>query len=513
MRRPLAAVLALAGTVAGAACGGPGYAPGTPEAAAHARADSLLDTPGPPVGLERAQRLRFPSLRFDPPEPERFELSNGATVIFLHDPALPLVDLFITLKGGYVYEGREYYAASGALLPLMRNGGTTTLTADSLDALIDFHALGMSTSTDGSRMSLGISALSRQLDLAIGLWSDILLRPRFDADAAERWRLRELEAVRRRVDFPGSLAVVEFNRLFFGDHPNGWIMAESDLSPERLSAARLRALHGRVVCPDRAVIGVAGDVSRERLRQALEDAFAGWEPCGGELEPPPPPTLRADPTVYVIHRPIPQSTVVVGQPGGVLMDESPDYFASRVANWVIGGSGFTSRLVGRLRTEEGLAYSAASIWGAARRYERIFGAITHTKTESTVPAARVMLETLAGSRDEPPTGEEVRLAREAIVNGFVFGFDSPVQVVARQVTYEADGLPRDWLARYLAGVRDVDSTSVAAVIRKTVRPGAFTVLIVGDTTAFDASELGPVVPLTGEAGRRNAAGPAARSRR
>jgi zinc protease len=507
--RVILALVALAAATAWSACGH-GYAPGTPEAAAHAQADSLLDTRGPPVGLDRVQRLRFPPLRFDPPEPERFQLSNGATVIYLRDPTLPLIDIFITLKGGYVYEGREYYAASGALLPLMRNGGTATVTADSLNALIDFHALGLSTSTDGSRMSLGISGLSRQLELAVDLWSDILLRPRFDADATERWRVRELEAVRRRVDFPGSLAVVEFNRLFFGDHPNGWIMAESDLSPDRLSVPRLRALHRRVVCPDRAVIGAAGDVSRERLRQALEDAFTGWEPCGDELQPPTPPTLRADPTVYVIHRAIPQSTVVVGQPGGVLMDESPDYFASRVANWVIGGSGFTSRLVSRLRTEEGLAYSAASIWGSARTYERIFGAITHTKTESTVPAARAMLETLSGAREDPPTTEEVELAREAIVNGFVFGFESPVQVVARQVTYESDGLPTDWLERYLAGVRNVDSTAVESVIRRTVHPDAFTILIVGDTTAFDAGELGPVVPLPGTAEGRSAAGPADR---
>jgi zinc protease len=406
------------------------------------------------------------------------------------------VDVFITMRGGYVYEGRAFYAASSALLPLMRNGGTTGLTADSVDALIDFHALGVSTSTDGSRMSFGISALSRQLDLALGLWSDILLRPRFDPEATERWRLRELEAVRRRSDFPGSLAVVEFNRIFFGDHPNGWIMDESDLTPERLSPQRLRGLHGRVVCPDRAVIGAAGDVSRERLRRALEDAFAGWEPCDAELEGPAPPTLLPDPRVYVIHRSSPQSTVVVGQPGGILMGESEDYFASRVANWVIGGSGFTSRLVNRLRTEEGLAYSAASIWGAARRYERIFGAITHTKTESTVPAARAMLETLEGSRDDPPTDEEIQLARNAIVNGFVFGFESPIQVVARQVTFEIDDLPRDWLTRYLDGVRDVDSAAVTAVIRKAVQPGEFTVLIVGDTTAFDPGELGTVVPLS-----------------
>ncbi|NIP78052.1 MAG: insulinase family protein, partial [Gemmatimonadetes bacterium] len=148
-------------------------------------------------------------------------------------------------------------------------------------------------------------------------------------------------------------------------------------------------------------------------------------------------------------------------------------------------------------TEEGLAYSASSIWGAAREHERIFGAITHTKSESTVEATRLLLETLERARVEPPTEAEVELAREAMINGFVFGFNSPVQVVARQVSYLADGYPADWLSRYLRGIREVDRAAVADVVRDRIRPGEFTILIVGDTAAFDPGTLGPVRPLPG----------------
>lgn len=513
MRRLPAALAALAALSLAAACAGRAPEARTPEQAARLRADSLLRAPGPPVGLQRVLELEFPPIRFEPPVPDRFELSNGVTVFFLRDPALPMVDVFLDVKGGYLYEPRENYATAAALLPMMRNGGTTALTPDSLDALVDFHAMGVTTSTNGSHMTFGVSGLVRQLDLALGLWSDILLRPRFDPEAVERWRRRELESVRRRADFPGSLAVLEFNRLMYGDHPNGWIMNEADLAPGKVGPERLRDLHGRVVCPERAVIGAAGDLSAVEMRAALEEVLGGWQPCGTSLEPAPGPALEADPTVYVIHRSSPQSTVVVGQPGGVLLEESPDYFASRVANWIIGGSGFTSRLVSRLRTEEGLAYSASSIWGTARSYERILGAITHTGTENTVAAARVVLETLEGAPADPPTGEEVRLAREAIVNGFVFGFGSPSQVVARQVSYLADGLPPDWLDRYLQGVRDVDSTSVAGVLRRAVRPGRFTILIVGDTTGFDPTELGPTVYLPGAADRSRADDVAQRPKR
>lgn len=489
--------LALGAASSALSCALPGLpgarpVPSTPAARAQALADSLLHRDGPPVGLDVVQSLEFPPLRFDPPEPERFELSNGVTVFFLRDPALPLVDVFIDVRGGYLNFDRDRYAAATALLPLMRHGGTAELPPDSVDALLERNALGMSTSTNGGRMRLAVSGLSHQMDQAMDIWSAILLRPRFDSAAVERWRVRELEAVRRLPDLAGSLAVVEFNRLMYGDNPNGWRMREEDLARDRVRPPELRSIHRRTFCPENAVIGAAGDVAVEAMRAALERVLVGWAPCEESLAPSPPIIIDADPGVYVIHRPIPQSTVVVGQPGGVLLEESAAYFASRLANWVLGGSGFTSRLVSRLRTEEGLAYSAASIWGVARRHERILGAITHTKSESTVDAARIMIETFADARTRPPDAEELGLAREAILNGFVFGFSSTVEVVSRQVSYLTDGLPADWLARYLDGIREVDTSDVANVIRNTVDPDRFTILIVGDTTRFDASVLGPV---------------------
>jgi zinc protease len=485
----LAALAALA-LLGGLACagappgGGPGAAGATPPAAAV-------------TGAERVRRLSYPPLRFRAPEPERFTLSNGITVFFLADHALPLVDLFIDIRGGYMYFGREDYAAGAALLTLMRHGGTAELTPDSLDALVDFHALGVTTSTDGARMLVGVRSLRRHFDLATDLWSGILLRPRFDPAAIERWRVRESDAVRNLADFPGSLAVLEFNRVVYGDHPTGWMLTATDLSPDRLDRDRLLELHRRTACPETAVIGAAGALTRAELEAALERALAGWLPCGTLLEPPPPPVVRADPGVYIIPKRLAQSTIVVGQPGGVLLEESDAYFASRVANWVIGGSGATSRLEARLRHEEGLAYSASSVWGVARDHERIFGAITHTGAGRTMDAARMLLDVLDRSLIEPPSAAEVELARESITNGFVFGFGSSAQIVSRQVGYQVDGLPLDWMDRYLAGIRRVDTRQVAGVLRRTLRPDRYTILIVGDTTAFDPGALGPYTVLPG----------------
>jgi zinc protease len=444
----------------------------------------------PPVGADAVRRLTYPPLRFSMPEPERFQLSNGVTVLFLRDAMLPVVDVFVDFEGGYTFFGREDYAAAAALLTLMRHGGTATLTPDSLDALLELHALGMHTYADGARLVLGVRGLRRHLDLALELWSDVLLRPRFDPRAIERWRVRELDAVRYAGSFPGSLAVLEFNRLLYGDHSTAWTLTMADLAPDRLAPERLRAIHALTVCPDDMIVGASGDVTRQELESALERVLGGRPRCDERLERPAPPTLRPDPAIYIIPRAVAQSTIVVGQPGGVLLGETEDYFASRVANWVIGGGGPTSRLDSRLRSREGLAYSVSSIWGVARDHERVFGAISQTSGETTVEAVRTLVQVLNGAVSEPPTPEEVSLARESIVNGFVFGFGSAAQIVARQVGYLSEGLPDDWMARYLDGIRRVEARHVTRAVRRHLRSSDYTILIVGDTTVFDPAQLG-----------------------
>ena len=104
------------------------------------------------------------------------------------------------------------------------------------------------------------------------------------------------------------------------------------------------------------------------------------------------PEVRSEGGVFLIPRELGQSTVVMAQRGGISQEESPEYFASRIGNSILGGSGFTSRILTRVRTEKGYAYSASSLWTTPDRYEGIVGAVTQTKSESTIAATQLILE-------------------------------------------------------------------------------------------------------------------------
>ena len=446
---------------------------------------------------ERIAALEFPELRFNPVQPRK-ETVRGVPVYFAEDRELPLVTIYATFRGGVRRFTRDHFAAATAVPALMRTGGTRDLPPDSVDARIELLALATSFGQGGGGSSSWINTLTGQLEEAVSLWADMLRWPRFDSTQVEVWRGAELERVRRRRDDPASLAFSRFNRIMYGDHPVGWEMSLSDLEPDDLSEERLRHVHEAVICPGNMVLGVAGDITWSRASRLLEGVLGDWPPCSGNLLEDPQPDIRTEPGVFVIQKEIEQSVVVLAHSSSLRQGDTGEYFASRIANSILGASGLSSRLATELRTRQGLTYGASSIWTTSRRDDGLVGALTRTRPQRTLAAARLLLAALDSARTTAPDVDEVEHAVGEIVNGFVFNFRTPLQVVARGMTYESLGLPEDWLERYLDGIRDVTADAVLEVFRTEVDPARMTILLVGDTTRFDGSpsELGTVTVLS-----------------
>lgn len=441
----------------------------------------------PPVGRPGVAAFEPPPLDFEAPRVRELELDDGTPVLFLEDHALPLVDFMIRFEGGYAHFGRERYAAATAMPTLLRTGGTRTLPPDSVDRLMELYALQTRFGAGGASASAHLNTLTSNLDEALDLWVDMLRHPRFDSSRIEAWRGRTLEGVRRRRDNPSALAYSEFNRLMFGDHPTGWEMAEEDLAPEKLTPEDLRWLHRRIFCRDNMVLGVAGDLDWERAKALLAGALAGWPDCPAPLPEEDTSPPRDDPGVFVLHREASQSVVIMAEPSGITRGDTAAYTASRIANAILGGGGFTSRLVSRVRTDEGLAYSVSSLWTTPSEEEGIVGAVAQTRADATSRTAGLVLEVMREMVREAPTSQEVRTAVEGIANGFVFNFQSAAQIVSRKLLYRSSGLPDDWLERYVDAVQAVEPEDVHRVVREHLDPDRMTVLVVGDTARFDSS--------------------------
>lgn len=449
-----------------------------------------------PHGRAVIESLRFDSLDFPQPEVDRYEVA-GVPIVVLEDRSLPMVTVYAYIRGGYGLFPRDRYAAASALPALLRYGGTEHRTAREIDEFLEYHALQTSFGSAGGSVTSSMNTLTRHLGPALEMWSEMLARPAFEEPEVEAWRARQLESVLRRVDDPGRLAFSEMNRLLYGDHPIGWEMTAEDLAPARLTGDALRAVHRRVVCRENLTLGASGDAPWEEVEPLLRAFVESVPACEEPLPPSPVPDIRRAPGVFLIDRPLAQSVIVMAHPTRVNLADDPRYYAAMIGNSVLGGGGFSSRILGRVRTEEGFAYSATSLWTTPREHEGILAATTRTRPENTRPAIDVILETMEDLRSEAPRDEEVRTTVDRIVNGFVFSFDSPGQVVSRQMYYQAQDLPTDWLQRYLEGVKSVQPDDVLNVFAEELRPEAMTILVVGDASVIEGelAALGPVTRI------------------
>ncbi|HSH75990.1 MAG TPA: pitrilysin family protein [Longimicrobiales bacterium] len=451
---------------------------------------------------DQLEALPVAVVEFEPPVPERHE-ALGVRVLLLEDDAFPLVTVSARFRGGYGLFARESYASAMGLPALLRYGGTSELTPDSVDTLIDYYAIQTAFGTGGGSVSSTLDVLTEHLDTAMRLWTDLLTSPGFDVDQIELWRSRELESVRRRADNSSSLAFAEFNRLLYGNHPIGWELGAADLEPDLLTRERFGEMHRRILCRDNLILGVTGDVSWEEARPLLERLVASVAPCEEPLPESPVPEIRREPGIFLIERDLEQAVIVMAHPTSVRLADEPTYYAATIGNSILGAGGFSSRLLARVRTEEGYAYSASSLWTTPRRYDGVAGALTQTRPENVVPAIELILETIEEMRDAPPTEAELRTAVDRVINGFVFNFETADQIISRMMLYLAEDMPEDWLERYAEGIQLVTPAEVRRVFDEHVRPDEMTILVVGDPErigreALDA--LGPVTVLAPGAG-------------
>jgi predicted Zn-dependent peptidase len=440
--------------------------------------------------------LRYPALRFNPPTPKRLTLSNGVPVYLLEDHTLPTLDVQIVSRRGVAHVPDSLWGVGWQADGMLRTGGTTRLSPDSVDKLLEFYAINLSISTGHEQSTASTSGLSRYRDQMLDLAFEVLRSPRNDTSRIRITVAQQQEAWRRRNDQPGSVLNRAWSQVVLGDHPLG----RSLVTPDELAgftAERFRWVQERLFCPQNLLVGVSGDFQERDLVRKLEALFRGWPACKPGLRELPPVRYVTGPRIVLVEKDVNQTNIRMGHPVTVRVADTPEYFAAQVADFLLGGSGFTSRMLQRVRSDSGFAYSAFSNWGAEVDRDGVFFAGAQIRAEKTVAGLNLMRHVIRSMRTDPPTAGDVQLARDNEVNSFVFRFESASQIVGQQLAYAVDGLPANWFDVYLRGIQAVTPDQVRQVSERHLKPDDLVMVIVGKPAAFDRplAELGAVTMM------------------
>jgi predicted Zn-dependent peptidase len=450
---------------------------------------------GTAAGAERAnpRSMSFPPLTFAIPKAERVLLKNGTPAYLLQDRELPIVTVAALIRTGSVYDPAGKSGLAQLAGSQLRGSGTTSLQPRQLDEELEFMASGVESAFASDSGTVTMTSLTKNLPHSLELFSDVLLRPRFDEQRLEIARKQALEAIRRQNDDPKEVANRELTRALYAGHPLGQIPTAATL--QAITRSDLQAFHRRFVRPDNLIITVSGDFDRSQIIDQL-NRTVGTVRATGPLNLPNIPAVPKNdkPAVLYAAKQVNQSVIRLGHLG--ITKDDPELYAVRVLDFILGGS-FTSRLMMEIRTNRGLAYNVGSRFDVGRRFTGSFIAETETRAEATLTAVNLMTGIIKGIRTEPVSEQELKLAKESIINSFLFGFTSPASIVMQQARLELYGYRPDYLERYRERIAAVTREDVLRAARTQLRPEAFKLVVVGDANSFDRplSSIGVVQEL------------------
>jgi len=428
----------------------------------------------------------------EPGRLHRFELDNGLSAIVLEDHRLPRVSLGISLRRGAASVAPERAGLADFTAELMGRGAGDR---DSLELASTIDALGavLSVGAGWDSMTAQTWGLSRDLETLLGILADVVLRPRFDPEEAERVRGELLASIERAVVDPQYLERRASLAVLYPGLRAGMPLSGSSETVAPLDAAAAREFHAAMSVPNNAIFFASGDLDAGELRDRVAAAFGAWPagavPAAGPPLPAPTPTARR---IVVVDRPdLTQAQIALVHEG--ISRKDPERIAASLLNEAIGGSGFSSRLMQRVRADAGLTYGVSSAFNL-RREGGFFEVSTFTRVAEVRRVIDLLLAELERARSEPPAGLELEETRTLAVGQFALGMETSDDVLDGLVNLEIYGLPENSLDTYRARVRAVTAADVARVAAKLLHPERAAIILVGPAEALKPQlhGLGPV---------------------
>jgi zinc protease len=454
-------------------------------------------------------KIPIPQLpAFHPKEPKRVELPNGLVIFLQEDHELPLIDGVARIRGGSRVEPAGKAGLVSLYGEVWRTGGTKAQTGDQLDDYLELRAAKVETDGNVDSTTISLSCLKEDFNDVFKVFSDLLREPGLRDDKLELAKREAFDSISRRNDEIGEIARREATRLAYGAQ-NPYARVPEYATIAAVNRQDLQSWHDTYVHPNNIILGFVGDFDSAQMEAKLREAFGGWAKGPAPKEPDIQFT-PAKPGYYLIKKEdVNQSTIRMVGLGTTR--RNPDYYAIEVFNEAFGG-GFSARLIQSIRTAQGLAYAVGGGIGTRFDHPGMIQLVMGTKSQSTIEAIKGLDEQIDELKTKPVTDKEIQRAKDAILNAFVFNFDTPEKVLRERMAYEFYGYPADFLEKYRTGIDKVTTADVARVAAKYLHKDQLAVLVAGNTSEFDKplSSLGPVTdvditipPPPGEGGEKS----------
>lgn len=411
---------------------------------------------------------------------------GGVKAWLVESHANPLIAIRFAFLGGAAQdapgkEGQAYFVTS------MMDEGAGDLDATTYQEREQALAMRMEFDAGRDVMLGSLQTLTENKDDVFDLVRLAMSEPRFDEDALDRVRAQIIAGLKFDENDPQTVASLAWDRLAFNDHPYGRPVKGTRESIAAMTSDDLRDYVRRVFARDKLVVSVVGDITAEELGKALDQLF-GDLPEKSELmqiaeaEPP------LGPTREVIAMDVPQSVAQFGHRGIARHDD--DFIPAYVLNYIIGGGGFSSRLMEEVREKRGLAYSVHSNL-FPYRHGAVFVGNVATKNEAVGQSLAVIQSELKRMAEEGPSQGELEGAKAYLTGAYALRFESSSSIASQLLWIQIEQLGIDYIAKRNALIEAVTMEDVQGVAGRLFAADQLITTIVGNPSEAAAATGAP----------------------
>ncbi|MEQ8291939.1 MAG: pitrilysin family protein [Roseovarius sp.] len=406
---------------------------------------------------------------------------GGIEVWLVEEHSLPFVALELRFRGGTSLDAEGKDGAISLMTALLEEGNGD-MDSRAFARAAEEIAAEFSYQASDDAVSVSARFLTETRDEAIDLLRGSIVQPAFNPPDIERVRAQIVSILQSSLKDPDEIVRNAFAELVFGDHPYGGPEDGTIDSVTSLTREDIQAAHKAVFARDRVYVSAVGDITADEVAALVDDLLGDLPATGAPL--PGPADTNMPGGVKVIDYETPQSAVIFGQPG--IERDDPDFFAAYILNHIIGGGGFSSRLMTEVRQKRGLTYGVYSYLSLKDNAQTWLGSVS-SANDRVAEAIEVIRDQWSLIREEGVTAEELEDAKTYITGAYPLRFDGNGPIADIAVGMQVDGLPRDYIATRNDKMNAVTLEDVNRVAREWLDPEKLTFVVVGQPEGLDST--------------------------
>ncbi|HTO75429.1 MAG TPA: pitrilysin family protein [Thermoanaerobaculia bacterium] len=439
---------------------------------------AALSVATPVFAQKQAPPEAGPAKDFQVPTPRKFSLDNGLGVTFVTYGSVPKATVRLAVRSGHIDEAANQVWLSDLVGDYLTQGTATKSATEIAEAAARMGG-SIDVAVGADRTDIGGDVLSEFAPDMVRLVADVVRNPKFPESELARLkgdRARQLAIARTQ---PRPVAQEKFLAVLYPDHPYGRLFPTPDML-QGYTLAQVRAFHEANYGAARAHIYVVGHFDEKAMEAAIRAAFGDWKKGAAPTVNPPKPT--GERAVYLIDRPgAVQSTVILGMP--VIDPSNPDWIPLQVTNTLLGGF-FSSRITANIREAKGYTYSPASAV-TPRNHDAYWAEIADVTTAVTGPSLKEIFYEMDRLQGEAPPEKELAGIKNYMAGTFVLQNSSRPGIIGQLAFVDLQGLPDDYLNRFVANVNAVTPAKVQETAKKDLPDDKATIVIAGDRKVIE----------------------------